>query len=156
MPDACGIFVADPALFCRRRGKFLHQLQAIAQPDFAQDHFVVGIDVLNAGHVRPHAALSVEGRFCRSSSARTASVSAPSTGTFRPSPILPPFHSTGNAGTRNGAPSALKLLTSPPGRSTCGSFKRSSGRLIGEKQIFSASSLADSSAKFQPFITSAT
>ena len=93
--------------------------------------------------------------FSASSSARTASVSAPSTGTFRPSPMLAPFHSIGSAGTRNGAPSALKLLTRPPGRNTCGSLNRSSGRLIGEKQMLSRSSTAESSAAFHCLITSA-
>ena len=95
-------------------------------------------------------------KFSRSSSARTSSVSAPSAGTLSPSPILLPFHSIGSAGTRNGAPSALKLLTRPPGRSTWGSLNRSSGRLIGEKQMLSRSSLAERSSTSQRLITSAT
>src|SRR5665213_4439790 len=155
MPHAGAIFFAHPALLRRRRRKRLDELQAVAQAHFAQADAVVGIDVSNLGHASLAAVLPVAENLSASSSARTASVSAPRTGTLRPSPILAPFHSMGSAGTRNGAPLALKLLTRPPGRSTCGSLKRSSGRLIGEKQMLSRSSRAESSAAFQPFITSA-
>src|ERR1700687_6211975 len=155
MPDARGIFLADPALFRSRRRKSLYQLQAVAQAHLTQGYAITGINVLNAGHASLAAVLPVEESSCSSSSARTATMSAPRSGTLSPSPILAPFHSIGSAGTRNGAPLALKLLTRPPGRSTCGSLKRSSGRLIGEKQMLSRSSRAESSAAFQPFITSA-
>ena len=50
MPHARGIFVAHPALLGRRRRKFLHELQAVAQAHLAQDDLVVGIDFLDAGH----------------------------------------------------------------------------------------------------------
>src|SRR5437762_404171 len=50
MPDAGGIFVADPALLGGRRRKFLYELKAVAQAHFAQDHSVVGIDFLKTGH----------------------------------------------------------------------------------------------------------
>src|ERR1700686_5278768 len=156
MPDARAIFVAHPALLGRGRRKFLHQLQAVAQAYLAQADAMVGIDVLNAGHASLAAVLPVAGNPSALSSARTAAVSLPRTGTFNPSPILAPFHSIGSAGTRNGAPSALKLLTRPPGRSTCGSLNKSSGRLIGEKQMLSRSSVADRSAAFQPLMIAAT
>ena len=50
MPHARGIFVADPALLGFRRRKCLHQLQAVAQADLAQNDFAVGIEFLDAGH----------------------------------------------------------------------------------------------------------
>src|ERR1700704_2091439 len=156
MPNARAILVADPALLRRRGGKSLHQLQAISQAYLAQAHAIVGINVLNLGHASLAAVLPVEENVLPSSSARTADVSAPSAGTCSPSPMLIPFHSIGSAGTRNGSPSAFVLLTRPPGRNTCGSSNRSSGRLIGEKQMFSRSSVAESSFAFQPLITSAT
>src|SRR5271168_4436921 len=119
MPHARTVFITHPALLGGRRGKLLHQLQAIAQTDLAQDHAITGINILNLGHASLPASLPFgetsvgeDGRL--SSSARTAAVSAPSTGTLRPSPRWLPFHSTGSAGTRNGLPSALILLTSPP------------------------------------------
>ena len=59
MPHAGGIFVADPALLRRRRREGLHQLQAVPQPYFAQDHSIVGIDVGNAGHASLTVALAV-------------------------------------------------------------------------------------------------
>src|SRR5229473_3102126 len=114
MPHARGIFLADPALFRRRRRKLLHQLQAVAQAHLAQGYAITGINVLNAGHASLAAGLPVEENSCSSSSARTEAVSAPRAGTFDPSPILVPFHSIGSAGTRNGAPSALKI-----GRASC-------------------------------------
>src|SRR6516225_10955465 len=153
VPDAGGIFLAEPALFRRRRGKGLYELEAVAQADFAQAHAAFGIDVLYSAHAR---FLSALGLSLVASSVRIAAVSAPSGGTFKPSPILAPFHRTGSAGTRKTAPSALKLLTSPPGRNTCGSPNRSSGRLIGEKQMLRRSSFSESSATFQHRITSAT
>src|SRR6185437_1236250 len=156
MPHARGIFVPDPALLGRGRGKALDELQAVAQADLTQAHAAFGIDVLDAGHARLPAVFAVAGTSCWSSSARIVAVSAPSGGTFKPSPRWVPFHSTGSAGTRNAAPSALMLLTRPPGRSTCGSLSRSSGRLIGEKQILSVSSFAESSATSQYLISSAT
>src|SRR5712675_2734737 len=156
MPHAGAVFVADPALLRRRRRKRLDQLQAIPQANLTQTHSAVGINVLNAGHASLTAALPVGEKSCPSSSARTADVSAPSAGTLSPSPMLAPFHSIGSAGTRNASPLALPLLTSPPGRNTCGSPNRSSGRLIGEKQIFSRSSFAESFVAFQPLMTSAT
>src|SRR6185437_11790049 len=107
MPHACGIFLPDPALLGCSRGKALDELQAVAQADLTQAHAVFGIDVLDAGHARLPALLVVAGISCRSISARIASVSAPSGGTFKPSPRLAPFHSTGSAGTRNAAPSTL-------------------------------------------------
>src|SRR6266581_3380264 len=129
MPHTRGVFIADPSLFGIRRGDSLDELQAVAQPDFAQGHAAFRVDVSNGTHARLPAALAVEAISCASiscpsiscpsSSARIAEVSAPSGGTFRPSPILAPFHSIGSAGTRNAAPSALKLLTRPPGLSTC-------------------------------------
>src|SRR6202022_954196 len=136
-------------------------LQALPQASLAQTHAIVGIDVLNSGHASLAAVLPVEENSLPSrnswpsSSERTADVSAPRTGTFNPSPMLAPFHSIGSAGTRNASPLALVLLTRPPGRNTCGSLNRSSGRLIGEKQMFSRSSVAERSAAFQRFITSA-
>src|ERR1700757_3090867 len=141
MPDARGIFLADPTLFCLRRGKRPHKLQSVAEAHFAERDTAIRIDLLNAGHARLPAVLVVGVSF--SISARTAAVSAPSGATFRPSPRLAPFHSIGSAGTRKAAPSALTLLTRPPGRSTCGSSNKSSGRLIGEKQMLSASSFAE-------------
>ncbi len=51
MPHAGGIFVAHPALLRRGRRERLHELQTIAQADFAQRHSVVGIDIVDAGHV---------------------------------------------------------------------------------------------------------
>src|SRR5882672_8686060 len=155
MPHAGAVFVADPALLRRRRRKRLHQLQAIPQANLTQTHSAVGINLLNAGHASLTAVLLVGEKSCPSSSARTADVSAPSAGTLSPSPMLAPFHSIGSAGTRNDSPLALTLLTSP-GRNTCGSSNRSSGRLIGEKQIFSRSSFAESSAALQCLITSVT
>src|SRR6202158_421588 len=156
MPHARAVFVTDPALLRHGRRKRLYQLQAVSQTDLAQGNAIAGINILDAGHASLTAVLPVEENSCASSSDRTADVSAPSTGTFNPSPILAPFHSIGSAGTRNASPSALVLLTRPPGRSTCGSSNRSSGRLIGEKQILSRSSVAERSAAFQRLITSAT
>src|ERR1700709_1529637 len=121
MPHACMVFLAQPALFCRGRWKGFHHLQAVAQAYLAQGNPIIGIDVLNAGHASLAAVLPVAENRSASSSARTASVSAPSTGTTSPSPRLAPFHSTGRAGTRNASPLALMLLTRPPGRNTCGS-----------------------------------
>src|SRR3954469_10046528 len=146
------MFLAHPALLRRGRGKRLHHLQTVPQSYLAQAHTIGGINVLNSGHASLLAVLLFEvdclrSGNCRvSSSARTAEVSAPRPGTFNPSPIVAPFHSIGRAGTRKGSPSALVFLTSPPGRSTCGSSNRSSGRLIGEKQMFKRSSVADRSA----------
>src|SRR5712691_3384790 len=156
MPHAGAAFVADPALLCRRRRKRLYQLQAIPQANLTQTHSAAGINVLNAGHASLTAALPVGEKSCPSSSDRTANVSAPSTGTLSPSPMLAPFHSIGSAGTRNASPLALVLLTRPPGRSTCGSSNRFSGRLIGEKQMLRRSSVAERSDAFQRFIFSAT
>src|SRR6267142_4479947 len=156
MPHAGAVFFADPALLRRGRRKRLHQLQAVPQAHLTQTHSVIGINVLNAGHASLTAVLPVGEKSCPSSSARTADVSAPSAGTLSPSPMLVPFHSIGSAGTRNASPLALTLLTSPPGRNTCGSSNRSSGRLIGEKQIFSRSSFAESFVASQPLMTSAT
>ena len=65
MPHAGAVFVADPALLRRRRWKCLHQLQAVAQADFAQTHLVVGINVLNAGHASLTAGLAVGRKFLR-------------------------------------------------------------------------------------------
>src|SRR4029077_6531786 len=127
----------DPVLLRGRRGKFFHELQAVAQAHLAQGDAAFRVNILNSCHARLPAAFAVDVISWASSSARTAMVSAPSAGTFSPSPILAPFPSIGNAGTRNGTPSAVVLLTRPPGRSTCGSLNRSSGRLIGEKQTLS-------------------
>src|SRR6202012_2430632 len=149
--DTRGMFVPNPALLGRRRGESLHELQAVAQAHLAQHHLISRIDFLNVGHARFLFALTAS---C-SSSARTAAVSAPSGATFRPSPILAPFHSIGSAGTRNGLPLALTLLTRPPCRSTCGSLNRSSGRLIGEKQMLRRSSFSESFATSQPLMISA-
>src|SRR5262249_13037900 len=154
MAHARGIFRPDPALLRFRRRKGFHELQAIAQADLAHAHAMLGIDLLYPAHARLLPTFSVANGLLSSSCARIAAVSAPSAGTFRPSPMFFPSHSIGSAGTRNGTPSALTLLTSPPGRSTCGSSNRSSGRLIGEKQMFSASSFAESSARFQRRISS--
>ena len=147
MPHAGAVFVAHPALLCRRGGKFLHQLQAVAQADLAQAHAVAGINVLNAGHASLTAVLPV-GEIVFVARVRRERPRyrrrAPALSALRR--YWPPFHSIGSAGTRNGSPLALKLLTRPPGRSTCGSSNRSSGRLIGEKQMLSRSSLAESSA----------
>src|SRR5712664_211702 len=156
MPHAGAVFVAGPALLRHGRRKRLHQLQAIPQADLTQTHSAVGISILNAGHASLIAVLLVGEKSCPSSSARTADVSAPSAGTLSPSPMLAPFHSIGSAGTRNASPLALTLLTSPPGRNTCGSLNRSSGRLIGEKQMLSRSSFVESSAALQCLMTSAT
>ena len=49
---AGGIFVADPALLCVRRGKCFDELQAVAQADLAQGDAAIGIDFLNVGHAR--------------------------------------------------------------------------------------------------------
>src|SRR6202790_4332913 len=155
MPHARAVFVADPALLRRRRRKRFYKLQTVSQTDLAQGYAIVGINVLNAGHASLTAVLPGGENVWPSSSERMDEVSAPRTGTFDPSPILAPFHSIGSAGTRNASPLALVLLTRPPGRSTCGSLNRSSGRLIGEKQMLRRSSRADSSAAFQSFITSA-
>src|SRR5450432_2905347 len=122
MPHAGSIFVANPALLCKRGGKGFHHLQAVPQANLAQAHSVAGINLLNAGHASLTAGeenFLSSGSFLASSSARTASVSAPSAGTLRPSPRLAPFHCSGSAGTRNASPLALILLTRPPGRSTC-------------------------------------
>src|SRR6185312_10210342 len=150
---AGGVFVANPALLgpCGRVG--FDELKAVAQADLAQGDAAIRIDFLNVGHARFLMSFSVSSL---ASSARMAAVSAPRGATFSPSPILAPFHSIGNAGTRNGAPSTLKFLTRPPGRSTCASVKRSSGRLIGEKQILSESSFSESAATSQPLMISAT
>src|SRR5207302_6496571 len=156
MPHAGAVFVADPALLRRRRRKRFYKLQTVSQTDLAQGYAIVGINVLNAGHASLTAVSPVAENSGLSSSDLMAEVSAPSTGTLSPSPMLPPFHWIGSAGTRNASPLALMLLTRPPGRSTCGSSSRSSGRLIGEKQMLSRSSLAESSAASQHFITSAT
>src|SRR5262245_6987786 len=121
MPHAGAVLLTDPALLRSGRGKFLHELQAISQADLSQGHAVAWVNILNTGHARLAAALLTGEDVWLASSARTASVSAPSTGTLRPSPRLLPFHSTGSAGTRKGLPFALVLLTSPPGRSTWGS-----------------------------------
>src|SRR5262249_18206914 len=134
MPYARGIFLAHPALLCSCRGKGLDELKAVAQSHLAQGDSTLGIDLSDVGHARFLSGFEASSEL---SSARTIAVSAPRSGTFKPSPIFPPFHCTGSAGTRKGAPSTLTLLTSPPGRSTCGSLNRSSGRLIGEKQILS-------------------
>ena len=143
MPHARGIFVAEPALLRRRRRKGLHQLQAIAQAYFAQDHAVIGIDVSERRVMR------ASQRFCRLQEVPGPRVRREPPRYRRRAPALSglrrcssPFHSIGSAGTRNASPSALKLLTRPPGRSTCGSSNRSSGRLIGEKQMLSRSSVA--------------
>src|SRR5882724_4998215 len=156
MPHARPVFVADPALLRRRRRKRFYKLQTVSQSDLAQGYAIVGINILKAGHASLTAVLPVGENSCASSSDRRAEVSAPSTGTLSPSPMLAPFHSIGSAGTRNASPLALTLLTSPPERNTCGSPNRSSGRLIGEKQIFSRSSFAERFAAFQPLMTSAT
>ena len=85
-----------------------------------------------------HAALPVDGDFSASSSARTWSRVGAQHRHFQAfADIADRSTRPASAGTRNGLPSALTLLTSPPGRSTCGSVSRSSGRLIGEKQMFS-------------------
>src|SRR6202790_5655238 len=90
IPHACGVFLAEPALLRRGRRKRLRQLQAIAQADLAQTHSVGRIDVLNAGHASLTAVLPVgekplpSGNSWPLSSVRTASVSAPSAGTFSP------------------------------------------------------------------------
>src|ERR1700726_3606643 len=136
MPHAGGVFVAHPALLRRGRGKRLYQLQAIAQAYLTQADAIVGIDVFDLGHASLAAVLPVAESSSTSSSARIADVSAPRTGTFSPSPRLAPFHSIGSAGTRNGSPSTLMLLTRPPGRSTGGALKKSSGGLVGGKQVF--------------------
>src|SRR5919112_2491343 len=155
MPHSRGVFLAHPALLRRCRGKRLHHLQTVPQPDLAQAHTIGGINVLNSGHASLSAVFLFEadllrsGNWWASSSARTAEVSLPRPGTFKPSPMVAPFHSIGSAGTRNGSPLELVFSTSPPGRSTCGSSNRSSGRLIGEKQMFKRSSVADRSAAFQ-------
>src|ERR1700751_4161609 len=108
MPHASGIFLVHPALLGLSRGKRLHQLQPVAQAHLAERDAIIRIDLLNAGHARLPRVLVVAVSSL-SSSARTAAVSAPSGATFRPSPRLAPFHSIGSAGTRKGAPSALKL-----------------------------------------------
>jgi hypothetical protein len=59
MPHARAVFVADPALFGRGRGKRFHQLQAVAQAHFAQADAAIGINVLNAGHASLPAGLAV-------------------------------------------------------------------------------------------------
>src|SRR5882724_9497886 len=156
MPHARPVFVADPALLRRGRRKRFYKLQTVSQTNLAQRHAIVGINVLKAGHASLTAVLPVGENSCASSSDRRADVSAPSTGTLSPSPILAPFHSIGSAGTRNASPLALVLLTRPPGRSTCGSSNRFSGRLIGEKQMLRRSSVAERSDAFQRFIFSAT
>src|SRR5512140_509388 len=84
MPHAGAVFLADPALLGRCRGKRLHQLQAVAQAHLAQADAIVGINVLNTGHASLAAVLAVGESFWFSSSARIAGVSAPSTGTLRP------------------------------------------------------------------------
>src|SRR4051812_15842372 len=141
MPHAGGIFLAHPALLGVGRRNFLHELKPVAQADLAQADALCGVNLLNPAHARLPVGFDVTSSFSLSISARTAAVSAPSGATFRPSPIWLPFHSIGSAGTRNGLPSAGTLFTRPPRRSTCGSAKRSSGRLIGEKEMLSASSL---------------
>src|SRR5213079_2638055 len=135
MPYARAVFLAHPPLLRLGRWKRLHQLQAVTQAYFAQAHAIVGINVLNSGHASLTAVLAVDESSRSARPARTVDVSAPRTGTFSPSPRLAPFHSIGSAGTRKGSPLKLKLLTRPPGRSTCGYSSRSSGRLIGENEI---------------------
>src|SRR5258708_10218574 len=153
MPHARTIFVADPALLRRGRRKRFHKLQTVSQTDLAQGDAIVGIDILKAGHASLTAVLPGGENSCASSSDRRAEASAPSAGTLSPSPMLAPFHSIGRAGTRNASPSALVLLTRPPGRNTWASSNRSSGRLIGENVHLSRSSVAGRSAAFQRFVT---
>src|SRR3569832_1864946 len=106
MPHSRGVFLAHPALLRRCRGKRLHHLQTVPQPDLAQAHTIGGINVLNSGHASLSAVLLFKtnllrsGNWWASSSARTAEVARPGPGAGGPAPGGAPGRAGGGAGAR--------------------------------------------------------